>query len=360
MPALSIATSVPVPMAMPTSACASAGASLIPSPAIATLRPSAWSRFDLLGLLVGQHLGADLVEPEPLRDGLGRGAVVAGEHDEADSRGLEVGDGPGRRLLDRVGDAEQARRPAVDDDEDDRLAVAAQGLGSLAERAGSIPSSCSIAALPIDDRSALDAALHAPAGPRAERLRGGDGEPALAAAPATAAARGCSLDLLEPGGQAEQLRLRPGRATATIETTRGFPSVSVPVLSKTRVSTRSRTSSASAFFTSTPAAAPRPVPTMIDIGVASPSAHGQAMIRTATALTSACASRGSGPMIAQATNVMSATRITPGHEIGRDLVGQALDRRRVRRGLADHPDDLGQHRLGADPLGPHDQRRRCR
>ena len=40
MPALSIATSVPVPMAMPTSAAASAGASLTPSPAIATMRPS--------------------------------------------------------------------------------------------------------------------------------------------------------------------------------------------------------------------------------------------------------------------------------------------------------------------------------
>ena len=41
--------------------------------------------------------------------------------------------------------------------------------------------------------------------------------------------------------------------------------------------------------------APRPVPTMIDIGVARPSAHGHAMISTATALTSACARRGSGP-----------------------------------------------------------------
>ena len=43
-PALSIATSVPVPMAMPTSAAASAGASLTPSPAIATTRPSRRSR----------------------------------------------------------------------------------------------------------------------------------------------------------------------------------------------------------------------------------------------------------------------------------------------------------------------------
>ena len=43
-PALSIATSVPVPMATPTCAWASAGASLIPSPAIATTRPSACKR----------------------------------------------------------------------------------------------------------------------------------------------------------------------------------------------------------------------------------------------------------------------------------------------------------------------------
>ena len=39
----SIATSVPVPIAMPTSACASAGASLMPSPTIATTAPSACS-----------------------------------------------------------------------------------------------------------------------------------------------------------------------------------------------------------------------------------------------------------------------------------------------------------------------------
>jgi hypothetical protein len=39
MPALSMATSVPVPIAMPTVASASAGASLMPSPAIATILP---------------------------------------------------------------------------------------------------------------------------------------------------------------------------------------------------------------------------------------------------------------------------------------------------------------------------------
>ena len=60
----------------------------------------------------------------------------------------------------------------------------------------------------------------------------------------------------------------------------GLPSVSVPVLSTTSVSTLAKRSSASAFLIRTPACAPRPVPTMIDIGVARPSAHGQAMIST--------------------------------------------------------------------------------
>ena len=39
----SMATSVPVPMATPRSAWASAGASLMPSPTMATLRPAACS-----------------------------------------------------------------------------------------------------------------------------------------------------------------------------------------------------------------------------------------------------------------------------------------------------------------------------
>ena len=50
----------------------------------------------------------------------------------------------------------------------------------------------------------------------------------------------------------------------------------------------------------------------MDIGVASPSAQGQAMISTATALTSAWASRGSGPTSPQATNVSDGDRTTAG------------------------------------------------
>jgi hypothetical protein len=63
-----------------------------------------------------------------------------------------------------------------------------------------------------------------------------------------------------------------------------LPSVSVPVLSTIRVSTLRRFSIAAASRNSTPWVAALPVATITDIGVARPSAQGQAMISTATAL----------------------------------------------------------------------------
>ncbi|MCW0435574.1 hypothetical protein NB723_000538 [Xanthomonas sacchari] len=63
----------------------------------------------------------------------------------------------------------------------------------------------------------------------------------------------------------------------------------MPVLSTTSaVSARAR-SSTSASRIRMPARAPTPVPTMIAVGVARPSAHGQAITNTATACTSASA-----------------------------------------------------------------------
>ena len=92
----------------------------------------------------------------------------------------------------------------------------------------------------------------------------------------------------------------------------GFPSVRVPVLSTTNVSTSAKRSSASAFLMSMPICAPRPVPTMIDIGVARPRAHGQAMMRTDTAVTKANAIAGGGPNSDHATKASTATATTAG------------------------------------------------
>src|SRR6476620_5083835 len=68
IPALSIATSVPVPMAMPTS----------DAPGVSQL-------CDHRALLVRHHLRLDVSDAEPSRHRPGGGRVVAGQHDDLDA-----------------------------------------------------------------------------------------------------------------------------------------------------------------------------------------------------------------------------------------------------------------------------------
>ncbi len=100
--------------------------------------------------------------------------------------------------------------------------------------------------------------------------------------------------------------------TATTSVSSGWPLVSVPVLSTISVSTFENRSSASASLISTPAWAPRPVAVMIDIGVASPNAQGQAMISTETAETMAKIIDGAGPNSDHMPKARMATRTTAG------------------------------------------------
>ena len=99
-------------------------------------------------------------------------------------------------------------------------------------------------------------------------------------------AKGCSLTFSTLADNVNN-SFSVTESPVNIRTTFGFPSVNVPVLSTTRVSTFSMDSSTSAFLINTPAEAPFPVPTIMDMGVANPKAQGQAMINTATILTSA-------------------------------------------------------------------------
>ena len=211
--------------------------------------------------------------------------------------------------LDRIGDAEQPGGLAVDRRRTSTVWPSrAELVGRAAERAASCtrvgqqlagcrqrrcgPSTRPSTPLPVTDRKSVDVERQRfPAPLRRDDRRG---QRVLARRSRLAARRRSSLVGRTPG-------------CGPRSTSRGLPSVSVPVLSTTSVSTFSSTSSASAFRISTPACAPRPVPTMIDIGVARPSAHGQAMISTATAFTSACAQRGSGRQTAQTMKVRTAT-----------------------------------------------------
>ena len=145
--AASFETSVPViPIAMPMSARFSAGASLTPSPVIATTCTSPLERVDEPHLVLGRDArdDADAVDRGqrlvvahrgPLRAGdgasldselsgdrLGRDRVVAGDHAHSDPRGLRLGDRRLRLRTRRVDDAdEREHRQAVDEREQVRL-----------------------------------------------------------------------------------------------------------------------------------------------------------------------------------------------------------------------------------------------
>ena len=132
----SFATSVPVtPMATPMSARFSAGASLTPSPVIATNCPAVLERRDDLELLLGgdPRVDSDVAhpllerlqrqrgklgpghdgiavahDPEPPGDRPGRERMVSRDHDRHDAGGLARRDGRLRLLARGVDDADEA------------------------------------------------------------------------------------------------------------------------------------------------------------------------------------------------------------------------------------------------------------
>ena len=125
------------------------------------------------------------------------------------------------------------------------------------------------------------------------------------------------------------------------------PVVTVPVLSSTIVSTRRVDSSTSGPLIRMPSCAPRPVPTSSAVGVASPSAHGQAMISTATAVVIAKAALAPPP--SQKPSVATARAITIGHEDRRDAIGQPLDGRLAGLRLASRAGRSGRARCRRRP-----------
>lgn len=137
------------------------------------------------------------------------------------------------------------------------------------------------------------------------------GRPFSRAALTIASAIGCSLLCSRLAAKASRV-FSSVPSSARMASNVGLPSVRVPVLSTTRVSTFSNTSNVAASRMSTPACAPRPVPAMMDMGVAKPRAQGQAMISTLTALSTAKPARGSGPHMAHTMAESTAMHTTAG------------------------------------------------
>jgi hypothetical protein len=92
---------------------------------------------------------------------------------------------------------------------------------------------------------------------------------------------------------------------------------------------------------------------MIDIGVARPSAQGQAMISTLTAATSE-GKRGSAPDRPGGEGGRGDNN-DQRHEPARNLVGKPLDGGAAALGLGHHLHDAGEHGVAADLFGLHDE-----
>ena len=307
----SIATSVPVPIARPMSACASAGASLMPSPTIATRLPSDCSRLTSAAL----RSGRTSARTRPMPTWRAMAAAV-------------------RRLSPVIITTSRpsARRPARAAT-DSSLSVSATartpaGLPSMATSSGVLPSS----------ESRLASTSRAPTSMPASRNRAGfpirterpstvvrtplpvteskwDGSLMTISrdrAPATtAAASGCSEERSADAARRRSSSLStPSVASTSVSA--GRPRVIVPVLSRTIVSSLWAVSRASAERIRMPCSAPFPVLTITESGVARPRAQGQAMISTATALTMADVNAGCGPSRNHATKVQIAIPITAG------------------------------------------------
>ena len=136
----SFAAWVPVFMATPTSACASAGASLVPSPVIATSLPLACSSRISCIFVSGVASARKSSTPASARDRRRGERVVAGDHHRADAHGAEAGEALLDAALDdvlEVDDAEHAR--AVGDRERRAARLSAIVVAACSTSAGTLP-----------------------------------------------------------------------------------------------------------------------------------------------------------------------------------------------------------------------------
>jgi len=135
--------------------------------------------------------------------------------------------------------------------------------------------------------------------------------PASSAFLTIASPSGCSEAFSAPAASSKSCSgLTPSPATTLV--TSGWPLVKVPVLSKKTRLTSAAFSRASPLLIRMPFSAARPVATITAVGVASPKAHGQAIIRTETKLKSALVRTGSGPKSNQIIKTSTAKDITTG------------------------------------------------
>ena len=155
----SLAACVPVFIATATSACASAGASLVPSPVIATMRPLGLVVADQLQLRLGRGLGEEVVDAGLGRDRGGGEPVVAGDHHGLDAHAAQLGEALLDAALDDVlelDDAENLRLPVAHDQRGVLpLARDTSSTAVACTSAGKLPPSASHVLAPIASAAPL-------------------------------------------------------------------------------------------------------------------------------------------------------------------------------------------------------------
>ena len=309
----SMATSVPVPIASPRSAWARAGASLTPSPTMATTRPSPWRRPITSAFSEGST--SAMTSSMPTSAATARAVVSLSP---VSSTGRSPSALSAATASAEVGLTVSATTSTPRTAPSQAATIAVRPCASAACLAAS--SSAGIATL----HSAMNAARPSttpwpsttPSTPRpswlAKPSSAGSVPSSSRAARAIAWAIGCSeASSSAPAMASSSPRSWPAAGTTSIRLMR--PLVTVPVLSSTIVSTLRVDSRISGPLMSSPSWAPRLVPTSSAVGVASPSAHGHAMISTATAAVNAKARSSPAPI--QKPSVATASPITNGTKI---------------------------------------------
>ena len=269
---------------------------------------------------------------------------------------MEVGDGLRAGRLEPVGDDEDApgdERPpswSAQPASDRGAPVGLGGGGGLLDVGGHVGEQRPTAdPTRTADRRRCGRGDDAPAGQVLELVDLGGGSVAgMDAGGHGRGAIGCSDLASTAAARRSSVPASVPSATA-VATSSMRPSVRVPVLSTTATSTRRVCSRTSPPLMMMPSWAPRPVPTMIAVGVARPRAQGQAMISTATAAVKASSTRVAGERATRRAwrgrwPARSGTKM-PATRSARRWTGAAT------LGLLDEADDLGERGVGADAGG---------
>eukprot|EP01137_Pigoraptor_chileana_P013689 Opistho-2@67492 len=327
MSAVSMAMSVPLPIAMPTSACASAGESFMPSPTIATTSPAScnsltWSAFCpgstsaytvsmptvcaivaavrlLSPVIIATRMPIDLsAHTAAAAEGLGTSMTattattapsiaqnrpVFPSHSSADSSSSPCCGTT--HLLRSI----HARLPASTTDVPTRQRIPHPGTASKS-CAGTgncirvFPRARKPARAKAATATPTGCSLHSSAAPTISKKRR---RRAFSDCARSSVAHSSGLSgIISPPTPMETVI--PSSAKSLHSVTCGFPAVSVPVLSNTTIVTLCARSSGSPPLMSMPFLAPTPVPTITAVGVARPRAHGHAITSIEIANKSEC------------------------------------------------------------------------